>query len=296
MASHSKFISYSILSMGGMLNKPVIQLQDALQDIRSGMDDVSIMNKYRLSGKGLQSLFRKLAQAGIIKHLSAQAVIADLRSGISRDDLQTKYGLSHQGLQSLFQELGRAGLLEEIANEGVPEKMVININHMVEDIRAGFGKTQLMRKYRLSLRALRWVSMTLISSGIMSWQEIYDKLFTKYEELVPDKLRRTKRYPLPFQCGVYDADNPGVRGKIRDVSEHGLGTLSIKANVGDTKCLVIPKDEFGEFASFTFETVCRWITKDPRGIFAAGFEISHISMGNLREFQLLLHLVRFGNR
>ncbi|HMK35093.1 MAG TPA: hypothetical protein VK463_08505, partial [Desulfomonilaceae bacterium] len=55
------------------------------------------------------------------------------------------------------------------------------------------------------------------------------------------------------------------------------------------------QDEFGEFASFTFDTECRWMTKDPKGVFVSGFEISHISIGNLKEFQLLLHLAQFGH-
>ncbi len=279
------------------MHKPKVSANEVLRDIRKGMDDVALMKKYRLSSKGLQSLFKKLGQAGIIRHLNAQAVVADLRAGISGDGLMKKYRLTPQGLQNLFQELDRAGLLKGSAEEdGVPEKVVINIHRIVEDIKSGLTKIQLMQKYHLSSRGLRWVSMTLIISGTIGWQEIYDNLCTTYDQLVPDKLRQTKRFPLPFDCPVYEADNPGVVGKIRDIAEKGLGILGIEANVSETKTLVIPADEFGEFARFTFDTECRWITKDPRGLFVAGFEICHISIGSLREFQLLLHLAKFGQR
>jgi PilZ domain len=279
------------------MNKRRIKAKEALADIRAGMDDVALMKKYSLSAEGLQSLFTQLGEAGIIKHLNAHEVIADLRSGISSDDLMEKYQLSALGMQSLFQELDRAGLLKGRAEEnGVPAKVVININQIVEDIKSGLTKAQLMRKYRLSPRALRWVSMTLITSGAIAWQEIIDKLGTTYEELVPKNPRRTKRYPLLFDCQIYEAGNPQVLGKVRDIADKGLGVRGIHAKEGDVKTLVVPEDDFMEFARFTFDAECRWMRKDPEGGFVAGFEICHMSVGNLKEFQLLLHLVRFGNR
>lgn len=44
-----------------------INAQDVLDDIGAGMDDSLLMEKYRLSARGLDSLFRKLLDAGIIK-------------------------------------------------------------------------------------------------------------------------------------------------------------------------------------------------------------------------------------
>ena len=276
---------------------PKIKAKEALEDIRAGMDDISLMKKYKVSAKGLQSLFKKLGRAGIIKHVNASEVLADLRSGINSDDLMKKYSLTPCGMQNLFQELDRTGILKTSAErDGVPAKVVININEIAEDIRSGLERTQLMEKYRMSPRALRWISTTLISSGTITWQEIYDKLCTTHEDLAPDKPRGAKRYPVPLDCNIYEADNPGVLGKVRDISYKGVGVLGIKAKEGDTKTLVVPKDEFGEFATFTFDAKCRWKKRDPSGEFLAGFEISYISIGNLKEFQLLLHLVRFGNR
>lgn len=279
------------------MDKPKICAKQVLEDIRAGIDDGVLMEKYRLSAKGLQSLFKKLGQAGIIKHLNACEVLADLSSGIASDKLMEKYRLTEEGLQSLFQELDRLGFLRGTAEQnGVPSKVVINTGQIVEDIKSGLTKKQLMQKYHLSPRGLRWVSMTLISSGTVAWQNIYDNLCTTYEELVPDTPRRTKRFPIPFDCPVYVANNPELAGKVRDISENGVGIVGIRTRMGDTNTLVIQGDEFGEFASFAFDSVCRWITKDPGGVFVAGFEICHISVGNLKEFQLLMHLVEFRNR
>jgi hypothetical protein len=46
--------------------RPAINAKDALEDIRAGMDDSSLMRKYRVTAKGLQDLFRQLTDAGLI--------------------------------------------------------------------------------------------------------------------------------------------------------------------------------------------------------------------------------------
>jgi len=43
-----------------------ISASDALKCIRSGMDDSDLMRRYKISAKGLRSLFRKLVAAGVI--------------------------------------------------------------------------------------------------------------------------------------------------------------------------------------------------------------------------------------
>lgn len=45
---------------------PRIHAQQAARDIRLGMSDFALMEKYRLSAKGLQSLFDKLISAGLL--------------------------------------------------------------------------------------------------------------------------------------------------------------------------------------------------------------------------------------
>ena len=46
--------------------KPEISAADALKCIRSGMDDSDLMKRYKISAKGLRSLFRKLVAAGVV--------------------------------------------------------------------------------------------------------------------------------------------------------------------------------------------------------------------------------------
>ena len=44
-----------------------VNAQEAARDIRSGIGDSALMQKYRLTSKGLSSLFRKLMEVGLIK-------------------------------------------------------------------------------------------------------------------------------------------------------------------------------------------------------------------------------------
>ena len=47
--------------------KPVISPTDAVQCIRSGMDDSALMKRYGISAKALRSLFRKLVASGFVE-------------------------------------------------------------------------------------------------------------------------------------------------------------------------------------------------------------------------------------
>jgi hypothetical protein len=46
--------------------KREIKAKQALKDIRSGMDDLTLMEKYKITDKGLTSLFKKLVGAGLM--------------------------------------------------------------------------------------------------------------------------------------------------------------------------------------------------------------------------------------
>lgn len=49
-----------------MKRRVEVRARDAVQDIRSGLGDLELMGKYRLTDKGLASLFRKLVAAGLL--------------------------------------------------------------------------------------------------------------------------------------------------------------------------------------------------------------------------------------
>lgn len=46
--------------------KREIKAKEALQDIRHGMNDLELMEKYRITDKGIRSLFKKLVAVGLL--------------------------------------------------------------------------------------------------------------------------------------------------------------------------------------------------------------------------------------
>jgi predicted transcriptional regulator len=71
-------------------DKPVIKAADAVKYIRSGMDDSSLMKRYKISAKGLQSLFRKLVAAGVLDQSELNRRLSETHAWaiLEEEDLQ----------------------------------------------------------------------------------------------------------------------------------------------------------------------------------------------------------------
>jgi uncharacterized protein (DUF433 family) len=262
-----------------------------LADIRGGMTDSDLMKKYNLSPVGLQSLLKKMGQLGLVGIISARDFLRDIRMGMSDVDLMAKHELSAKSLGSVFEQMENAGIsigLEKSLATG--SKNTIRINEVVRDIRSGLTKQELMEKYRLTPRGLNWVSMKLISTGAISGQEIYGKLCSSYQELALDPPRRSERRTPHFYVPIYAGGEPEVVGSIRDVSQHGIGARGIQAEVGETKTLVIPGDNFGELGTVIFDARCVWRGDDSKKEYLSGFEITDVAVGSRQELQLLIEL------
>ncbi len=275
------------------MSSRVVDAKMVLADIRSGISDNDLMSKYGLSTRGLQSLFGKLQSAGLLKCLAGADVAKDVRAGLSRDQLMRKYELSEGALEFLFREIDRTGLLRHPSEKDEPRSaLLINVPEIVNDIRARMDRVELLKKYRLSSRGLRWVTMTLITSGSISWEEVYGTICSTYDELVPERLRTSVRHPVDFLVPVCDVNRPDVLGMLRDISETGIGARGIQAEVGEMKTLVISADEFGEYSAVVLDAECRWASAHPLKNRLAGFEIRHMSVGSMAEFRILIKLAR----
>jgi uncharacterized protein (DUF433 family) len=257
------------------------------------MDDLSLMRKYNLSARGLQSLFRQLGDAGIIKHINARSLIRDLRSGMTDTELMEKYDLSRKGFHKLLDEMDDAGILDEISEPmAIREKTLIHRDHIVQEIRSGATRQGLMEKYRLTSRGLRWITTMLVSSGAIGWDEIVGHICSRYEEIAPDTARDSTRLPLGFQVPVSLLNRPDIQGTVRNVSDKGLCLRGIRAKVGEARTILVAGDEAGAFGPFAVDATCKWTGKDSAGEYVAGFEISNISLGSLKELQLLVRMAQ----
>ncbi len=265
-----------------------------LADIRAGISDPELMRKYRLSPTGLQHLLNKMERRGLVAIVSARDFLRDIRMGMNDVDLMAKYELSAKSLGTVLEQMENAGIsisLEKSLATGSKNK--VRVNEMVKDIRSGLTKPELIEKYRLTPRGLSWLLMKLISTGAVSRQEIYGMLWSNYQELPPDKLRRSERHTPNFYVPIYASDEPEVVGSVRDVSQQGIGVKGIHANIGETRTLIIPGDSFGELGRITFDAQCAWCRKDSRREYISGFEITCVDPGNKRELHLLIELSSF---
>jgi hypothetical protein len=88
-----------------------VNVRQALKDILGGMDDRSLMEKYRLTPKGLRHLYEELVDAGLLmradkkyvmpprKRIITGQIVNDIRSGMTDSQLMDRYRLSHVELQ-----------------------------------------------------------------------------------------------------------------------------------------------------------------------------------------------------
>jgi len=124
--------------------KPVlfVMAKDPVNDIRLGISDVAMMQKYGVSARGLERLFKKLIDAGAIEQFELEQrmrstqrshavdlvtspfpdarktrinpgdAVPCIRSGMSDTELMDRYDISARGLDSLFRKLVDAGEID----------------------------------------------------------------------------------------------------------------------------------------------------------------------------------------
>ncbi len=271
----------------------VIDAKQALEDIRSGMDDNALMQKYRISPPHLEQLFDKLELLHVLKRLHARTLLKDMRAGLTDANLMAKYQLSAPALQNVYSEMIRKGLsLPPSKPPQVPEKRRISAREIVGDIRAGMTARQLMEKYELSERGLHRVFQKLLNAGWVAENEFSGVSADEDISVVVRKMRKaTRRHPV-WPVTLYEKGKPHVTGQLHDLSEIGLGVLGIHAKVDELKTLVLVPGESLPLAPFSVHAMCRWCKEGDAGSScSAGFEITHAELSSLEALRDLIEQV-----
>jgi hypothetical protein len=73
--------------------KHIIEARDAIQDIRSDMSDADLMDKYRLSSKGLHALFQDLTATGALKQSELDMRVSHSEETVELVQIIQKLGL-----------------------------------------------------------------------------------------------------------------------------------------------------------------------------------------------------------
>jgi uncharacterized protein (DUF433 family) len=270
--------------------KQRIDAKRALEDIRSGASDSTLMERYRLSRRGLQSLFKKLEASGLLRLFNPAVVIQDIRRGATREDLMRKYSLSTSGIRDLYDQL--SSLEIGFRPDEFPEKphsRRICSSDLVHDMERGMDRQILMSKYDLTGKQFSKILDKLESSettarghlGALSQDE--EDTTTVWQ---PREYLRC--YPI-LSLAVADAENPVLKGAVVDLSEKGVGLVGISAVVDDSKALEILPTIIGESACLRFTARCRWTGPcSPQTKLRAGFEITCIDESNLEGLRELI--------
>lgn len=140
------------------MGKPVIEAREVLIDLRAGMDDHGLMKKYRLSTKGLHSLFGKLVKAGVIGTEELE----------ERTALTSANFIQVQEVQDIRERIDEGPPADEpISRQTRPTKEPLRLQTLISDVRRGLTDVELMHRYRLSAKALASIIDQLLDAGII---------------------------------------------------------------------------------------------------------------------------------
>ncbi len=138
-----------------------------MNDIRSGMTDDELMKKYRLTAKGLESLFQKLVEAGLLEESfllkQTAAAPADAKSTESPAPIRKTTGHQSPEAPELFRRIAR-------------------------EIKEGLHDSEIMRRHELSPGKLSQIKSSLVQEGLL-----------EAEYLGPPGGEKTKRCPFCSQ-------------------------------------------------------------------------------------------------
>jgi hypothetical protein len=107
-----------------------------------------------------------------------------------------------------------------------------------------------------------------------------------------DERRRIPR--VRYTVSIYELRRLDVEGTVRDITEHGVGVLGMKVEVGEVKTFIIPVEEIPEIDAVIFRAACKWTFTDEQDLRLSGFEITEISEENLGHLRKLIRFLMEG--
>lgn len=229
------------------------------------------------------------------RQVSAREVLKDVRAGMDRRAMLEKYKLSPTGLRKVLENLVEAGLLKKVDRHYVmPPVHRISTRRIVQDVGARMSPHDLMNKYLLSPQGLRKVLTKLIDAKAMTRGDLGDELEAYLKVEPAAEARELERYYLDFDLPVFAVGPTEIQGKVRDITEKGVGTIGIPAEIDEIRKLEIRHQKFVLIKPFSFQAKCRWTKqKGAEGEHVAGFQIVDIPDEDVKELQYLLRLVTF---
>lgn len=229
------------------------------------------------------------------RSLNAREVLKDVQAGMDHSAMLEKYKLSPAGLRKVLENLVEAGLLQKVnRNYVLPHAHRISTRKIVQDVGARMSPQDLIDKYLLSPRGLRKVLTKLIEVKAIERADLGEELEAYLIRVEHVEARELERYYLDFDLPIFAGGSNQIQGRVRDITEKGIGTIGIPADIDEMKKLEIRHQKYVLIKPFMFQAKCRWIKQEgAEGQYLAGFQIIDISDEAVKELQYLLRLVTF---
>ncbi len=300
------------MPQGSRPRAPVeIRAKDVVNDIRSGMTDQDLMEKYRVTSAGLEDLFDQLLKSGVVKQfeidermpmLDATVDLKEMLSGLdlSGEDIWSEAEPEQPTVSpSRSQEKTTPQEVQVLPASAPPKtstpapvKRIVKWNELIRDIRLGLSDRDIMVKYDIPYHELEKAFEHLIESKSVTRGEVFGRssLHLQTTAVSLEELEQPEGSFLAFPIPIYESTKPTVVGRLRHLSDTDIGTIGIDSNVGDIKFLVISPEKFVHIDPFALEAVCRSVKRAPEGTYA-GFSITNISERHLQYLKKLIRML-----
>ena len=183
-----------------------IKAIEAVQSIRSGIDDASLMEKFNISLKGLHILFNQLVASGLLQRSELEERMSLACGTVVIDPYRVKWP------------------------DPQIKKLLINAEEALNCIRSGMSNTALMRKFRLSAKGVQSLFTKLLTAKLISQSELDERISGPQTGLLLDE-----QAGEPF---AVDSAGPNIAStEILDVIKIGTSrdALREKYNISDTQ-------------------------------------------------------------
>ncbi len=209
--------------------------------------------------------------------------------------LLEKFCLSKPELETLLSQLVDGGLVFKSEDRCETHDIRnIDAEALAHDIRTKLDQAELMKKYGLSFSALCNTVNLLLEGSHLRRSDLAGMDSLIEESLDPGATRKLERYYLDFHLPVVEVEGCRTEGRVRNLTEKGVGVTGIPATVDETKTLLIRHEKFALLKPFCFEARCRWVRHDSsRGETFAGFQITKIANEHLEQLKRMVRLLTF---
>ncbi|MBI5249659.1 MAG: hypothetical protein HY912_09205 [Desulfomonile tiedjei] len=166
------------------------------------------------------------------------------------------------------------------------------IDEIIDDVRSGITDSDLIEKYHISAKSLKYLLNQLLNQGRMSGAALYWRPLMCDDSVETESRRLLPRYLVASLIPAHYEENPEAKGWVFDINERGVRICGLTAKPGEVKRLVFLVRQMKEMRNIVAEAECRWFAMEgPEARPFAGFKIISITPENLLALRELIRQI-----